>query len=62
MNDYPKLHLPFDDESHTLWMTGQATTLSNEPDEDIIERLHAVVAEITGRPVLKPQKPRMGFL
>ncbi len=41
--------------------TGTAHSVSGDPPEDIIEQLHAVVEEVTRRPVA-PRKPRMGFL
>ncbi|MEY2875251.1 MAG: hypothetical protein RLZZ373_2622 [Pseudomonadota bacterium] len=48
--------------SYSVHMTGQATTLPSEPEDDVIERLHAVVEEVTGKPVAKRPKPRIGFL
>lgn len=53
----------FDDEyAYPLHMTGCATTLPEEPQDDVIAQLHAVVKEVTGRDVEQPPKPRMGFL
>lgn len=52
-----------DDEwTYPLHMSGQATTLHQDEPEDIVERLRAVVEEVTGKPIERPAKPRMGFL
>lgn len=50
-----------DEYTYSLHMTGQATTLPAEEEDDTIKRLHQVVAEITGKPVEQPAKPRIGF-
>lgn len=52
----------FEPEHYPLHQSGSASTLPTEQERDIIERLHEVVAEITGKPVDRPKKPRMGFL
>lgn len=41
---------------------GSATTLPTEPENDVIADLHKVVEEVTGSPVERPVRPRMGFL
>lgn len=51
-----------DEYSYPLHLTGFASTLPAEEEDDTISRLHDVVREITGRPVETPAKPRMGFL
>lgn len=52
-----------DDEwSYVVHMMGTATTLPAEEEDDAIARLHKVVEEVTGKPVEKPAKPRMGFV
>lgn len=50
------------DYSYSLHMSGAASTLPPEEPDDIIKRLHDVVAEVTGKAVEKPARPRMGFL
>lgn len=42
--------------------SGMATTLPTEPERDVVAELHAVVEEVTGKPVEAPPRPRMGFL
>lgn len=42
--------------------SGMATTLPVEHDDDKVARLHAVVEEVTGKPVIVPEKRRIGFL
>lgn len=51
-----------DEYSYPLHMAGTASPTQPEPHDDLIDRLHAVVEEVTGRKVEKPEKPRMGFL
>jgi hypothetical protein len=51
-----------DEYSYPLHMTGQAGTLPPEGVDDVVARLRAVVKEITGRDVVEPVKPRIGFL
>lgn len=46
----------------TPWMMGYASCLPAEQADETVRRLHEVVAEVTGRPVELPLKPRMGFL
>lgn len=42
---------------------GSAHAVSGEaPDHDPVQALRDVVAEVTGKPVEAPPKPRMGFL
>lgn len=48
--------------SYSLHMTGYASTLPSEEEDDKVRRLHAVVEEVTGKPVEAPPKKRMGFL
>lgn len=44
------------------WGFGSAGAIDGyAPDRDIIGELHAVVEEITGKPVAKPKR-RIGFL
>jgi hypothetical protein len=59
MNHFPHL----DDEwTPTPWGTGQAHANDNfSPPRDIVAELHAVVAEVTGKPV-ESQRHRIGFL
>jgi hypothetical protein len=55
--------ITLDDEySYPLHTSGSISTLPAEAQDDTIERLHAVVKEITGKDVEQVQKPRMGFL
>ena len=55
--------ITLDDEySYVLHMQGSCSTLPKEHEDDTIDRLHAVIKEITGEAVEKPSKPRMGFL
>jgi hypothetical protein len=42
--------------------SGTATTLPTDAEDDTVKRLHAVIEEITGKPVLQKEKPRIGFL
>jgi hypothetical protein len=51
-----------DEYSYVVHAMGMATTLGPEDEDDTIRRLHEVIEEITGKPVDKPVKPRMGFL
>lgn len=60
MNRQP---ITLDDEySYPLHMTGQQSTLPYDEPRDVIGELHAVVKEVTGKEVPRPEKPRMGFL
>jgi hypothetical protein len=44
------------------WGSGQAGAIDGyAPDRDVVKELHAVVEEVTGKPVSKPKR-RMGFL
>jgi len=55
--------ITLDDEySYTLHMTGTASTLGPEAEDEIVKRLHAVVEEVTGKPVDKPIKRSIGFM
>lgn len=57
------LVLEDDGYSYCLHMSGQATTLQCDEDEDdVVAKLRAVVEEVTGRPVEKKTRPRIGFL
>lgn len=52
-----------DEYSYPLHMLG--TAIPTAPDDegpDVVALLHEVIAEITGKPVEPPTKPRMGFL
>lgn len=52
-----------DDYHYPLHMLGTATTLPDaEQVDEIVRRLHEVVREVTGREVVRPAKPRMGFI
>ena len=51
-----------EDYGQALWMQGSASTLPVNTEESVIDQLHAVVKEVTGRDVEQPQKPRIGFL
>ena len=51
-----------DEYSYPLHMTGQASTLPKEDQEDIVERLHNVVEEVTGKPVKRPAARSIGFM
>lgn len=48
--------------SYPLHLTGYASPLGAVPDVDVVQRLHDVVREVTGKAVEQPAKPRMGFL
>lgn len=55
--------ITLDDEyAYPLHMTGQATTLPVEPEDEVIKRLHEIVKEVTGIDIQRPEKPRIGFL
>lgn len=41
---------------------GYASTLPTDAQEDVIEELHKVVEEVTGKPVDKPPPRRIGFV
>lgn len=49
-------------DNSTPWSSGQATTLPVAAPDDVVAKLHAVVEEVTRKPVVKPDRPRMGFL
>lgn len=51
-----------DEYSYPMHMQASCSTLPVEEESDVIAQLHAVVAEITGKPVPNTEKPRMGFL
>ena len=53
-----------DDEfSYPVHQSGSISTLTvTEPVDDVVAKLHALVKEVTGKPVEAPPKPRMGFL
>ena len=52
-----------DEYSYPLHNMGGVGTLTVEAQqENIVERLHAVILEVTGKPVVVVEKPRMGFL
>ena len=48
--------------SYPVHMTGTATTLPHDADRDVVAELHAVIEEITGKPVEKQKRLRIGFL
>lgn len=55
--------ITLDDEySYPLHVTGTASTLPAEAQDEVIAQLHAIVKEVTGQAVEVPEKPRMGFL
>jgi hypothetical protein len=55
--------ITLDDEySYPLHMTGQASALPPEQENEAVRQLHAAVKEVTGKDVEQPQKPRIGFL
>jgi hypothetical protein len=59
------LQLPRADDgsdSYSLHMSGQASTLPAEEENETVRMLREVVKEITGRDVEQPTKPRIGFL
>jgi len=52
-----------DEYSYPLHQSGYASTLPVDKDENnVIDRLHDVVREITGMPVEKPTPRRIGFI
>jgi hypothetical protein len=51
-----------DTDSYSLHMSGQASTLPAEEENETVRMLREVVKEITGRDVEQPMKPRIGFL
>lgn len=51
-----------DEYSYSLHMSGCATTLPAEDEDEVIAALHAIVREVTGQPVEKPQPRRIGFV
>ena len=48
--------------SYPLHMMGTASPSQPDLHDDLIDRLHAVVEEVTGKKVEKPEKLRIGFL
>jgi hypothetical protein len=55
--------ITLDDEySYPLHMQGSVSTLPAPREDDVIERLHQAVKDVTGKEVEIPPKPRMGFL
>ena len=42
--------------------SGMATTLPIEHQDDKVAALHAIVEEVTGKPVAVPPRPRIGFV
>jgi len=51
-----------DDYSYPLHLQGHVSTLPADDSYDVVAALHAVVLEVTGKPVDVAPKPRMGFL
>lgn len=65
MNTAPQPWLTYsenDTASAPLGGNGSATTLPVMPADDVIERLHRVVEEVTRKPVAPPTPRRIGFL
>lgn len=46
----------------TPWAIGHISTLPSEPENEAVRELHQAVAEVTGKAVEPPIKPRIGFL
>lgn len=44
----------------TPWTVGTGYG-STEPEPDVVDALHAVVEEVTGKPVAKPPRRPIGF-
>jgi len=51
-----------DEYSFPLYMQGHASTLPAVQDDDVIQRLHQAVKDVTGKDVVQPAKQRIGFL
>lgn len=49
-------------EGPTPWMMGHISLLPAEPENEAVRDLREVVAEVTGKAVEPPAKPRIGFL
>jgi len=55
--------ITLDDEySYPLHNSGSVSTLPVPQEDDVIARLHQAVKDVTGKDVVQPEKPRMGFL
>lgn len=50
------------DYSYPVHTLGMATGTVPDEVNDVVRQLHAVVEEVTGKPVETPEKPRIGFL
>ncbi len=61
MIEYWDFYLEGYDASGIVGM-GTASTLHSDEPRDKVAELRAVVAEVTGKPVDQPVRPRMGFL
>ena len=48
--------------SYTLHMSGQASTLPVDEADAVIDALHAIVKEVTGKAVEKSAPRRIGFV
>ncbi len=55
-------HLSDDEYSYSLHMTGMATTLPADHDDDIVERLRKAIEDATGKPIDRPTKNPIGFV
>jgi len=44
------------------WMGTASTIQHDDEPRDVVAELRKVVEEVTGKPVSRPDKPRMGFL
>lgn len=51
-----------DEYSYTLHMSGMATTLPTDGDDETIAELHRAVKDVTGKEVEKPPKRGIGFV
>lgn len=51
-----------DEYSYPLHMIGTATPLPIDAERDVIAELHAIVEEVTGKPLDRKPRPRIGFL
>ena len=54
--------LEADEYSYTLHMSGSASTLPIEDENEAVRLLHECVKEVTGKDVEKPPPRRIGFL
>jgi hypothetical protein len=46
----------------TPWATGSAHAISDRtPEESVIDQLHKVIEEVTGKPVEQPAPRKIGF-